>query len=179
MANYTYLDLLEQAWTAVNRQPQQGGLVTDVGCANFWYSRTLHTFFRPAMLTGVNLKNFASTRPATAAMTPPPARFRPSAHRIRGSGLLRSERTGGCDHGVVPVRHAGAGPCLAIAVGKHTAAKPACTQQASGPIRALPINGLVLPSPLGGDGNGRPHQCSHFPATPKHCFYWTERDALI
>ncbi len=58
MANYTYLDLLEQAWTSLNRQPRQGGLVTDVGCANFWYARTLHTFFRPAMLTGVEFEGF-------------------------------------------------------------------------------------------------------------------------
>ena len=52
------LDLLEQAWTSLNRQPRQGGLVTDVGCANFWYARTLHTFFRPAMLTGVEFEGF-------------------------------------------------------------------------------------------------------------------------
>ncbi|MBI4001468.1 MAG: hypothetical protein HY348_06765 [Nitrospira defluvii] len=58
LANYAYLDLLDRAWTAVNRQPPQGGIVTDVGCANFWYARTLHTFFRPATLTGVDLEGF-------------------------------------------------------------------------------------------------------------------------
>ena len=58
VANYAYLDLLDQAWRAVNRRPPQGGLVTDVGCANFWYARALHTFFRPGILTGVDLEGF-------------------------------------------------------------------------------------------------------------------------
>ncbi len=38
---------------------------------------------------------------------------------------------------------------------QHTAAKPACTQKASGPIRILFVNGLFLPLLPGGDGNGR------------------------
>ena len=29
-----------------------------MGCANFWYARTLHAFFRPAKLTGVELEGF-------------------------------------------------------------------------------------------------------------------------
>ena len=58
LANYAYLDLLDQAWTAIGRPLPQGGSVTDVGCANFWYARTLHTFFRPAKLTGVEVEGF-------------------------------------------------------------------------------------------------------------------------
>lgn len=58
LANYAYLDVLEQAWRAMDRPSPQEGLVTDVGCANFWYARTLHNFFRPARLTGVDLEGF-------------------------------------------------------------------------------------------------------------------------
>ena len=62
LANYAYLDLLDQAWTAIGRPLPQGGSVTDVGCANFWYARTLHTFFRPAKLTGWKWKDSVSTQ---------------------------------------------------------------------------------------------------------------------
>lgn len=58
LANYAYLDLLDQAWQAMARPVPQGGLVTDVGCASFWYARTLHRFFRPAVLTGVDVEGF-------------------------------------------------------------------------------------------------------------------------
>jgi hypothetical protein len=58
LANYAYLDLLDQAWTAAGRPVPTGGLVTDVGCANFWYARTLHRFFRPAKLTGVDVEGY-------------------------------------------------------------------------------------------------------------------------
>lgn len=58
LANYAYLDLLDQAWAAANRSVSTGGLVTDVGCANFWYARTLHRFFRPAKMTGVDIEGF-------------------------------------------------------------------------------------------------------------------------
>jgi hypothetical protein len=58
LANYAYLDLLDQAWTAAARPVPTGGLVTDVGCANFWYAQTLHRFFRPAKLTGVDVEGF-------------------------------------------------------------------------------------------------------------------------
>ena len=58
LANYAYLDLLDQAWASANRPVPQGTAVTDVGCANFWYARTLHAFFRPATLTGVDVEGF-------------------------------------------------------------------------------------------------------------------------
>ena len=58
LANYAYLDLLDQAWAAADRPIPTGGLVTDVGCANFWYARTLHRFFRPAKLTGVDVEGY-------------------------------------------------------------------------------------------------------------------------
>jgi hypothetical protein len=58
LANYAYLDLLDQAWTAAARPVPTGVLVTDVGCANFWYAQTLHRFFRPAKLTGVDVEGF-------------------------------------------------------------------------------------------------------------------------
>lgn len=58
LANYAYLDLLDQAWAAAGRPVPTGGLVTDVGCANFWYARTLHRFFRPAKLTGVDVEGY-------------------------------------------------------------------------------------------------------------------------
>ncbi|HNV27160.1 MAG TPA: hypothetical protein PKI21_12860, partial [Nitrospira sp.] len=58
LANYAYLDLLDQAWAGVNRPVPHGIAVTDVGCASFWYARTLHTFFRPFTLTGVDVEGF-------------------------------------------------------------------------------------------------------------------------
>ncbi|MBS0170948.1 MAG: hypothetical protein JSR62_11385 [Nitrospira sp.] len=58
LANYAYLDLLDQAWTATGRPIPQDGLVTDVGCANFWYAHTLHRFFRPAALMGVDVEGY-------------------------------------------------------------------------------------------------------------------------
>ena len=58
LANYAYLDLLDQAWAAADRPVPTGGLVTDVGCANFWYARTLHRFLQPAKLTGVDVEGF-------------------------------------------------------------------------------------------------------------------------
>ena len=58
LANYACLDLLDQAWRAADRPGPTGGLVTDVGCANFWYARTLHRFFRPAKLTGVDVEGY-------------------------------------------------------------------------------------------------------------------------
>lgn len=58
LANYAYLDLLDRAWTIANRPVPQGIVVTDVGCANFWYARTLHAFFRPVALTGVDVEGF-------------------------------------------------------------------------------------------------------------------------
>ncbi len=58
LANYAYLDVLDQAWAAADRPVPTGGLVTDVGCANFWYARALHRFFRPAKLTGVDVEGF-------------------------------------------------------------------------------------------------------------------------
>lgn len=58
LANYTYLDLLDQAWVCTNRPAFHGIAVTDVGCANFWYARTLHVFFRPRTLTGVDVEGF-------------------------------------------------------------------------------------------------------------------------
>ncbi len=58
LANYAYLDLLDRAWTSTDRPPPLGGIVTDVGCANFWYARTLHAFFRPARLTGADVEGF-------------------------------------------------------------------------------------------------------------------------
>ncbi len=58
LANYGYLDLLDQAWLQMGRPVPHDGIVTDVGCANFWYARTLHAFFRPAALTGVDVEGF-------------------------------------------------------------------------------------------------------------------------
>ena len=58
LANYAYLDLLDQAWGNVNRPVPHDIAVTDVGCANFWYARTLHGFFRPTTLTGVDVEGF-------------------------------------------------------------------------------------------------------------------------
>jgi len=58
LANYAYLDVLNQAWNFLARPIPQGGRVTDVGCANFWYAQTLHTFFRPSTLTGVDVEGF-------------------------------------------------------------------------------------------------------------------------
>ena len=58
LANYTYLDVLDQAWMRMDRPIPRHGIVTDVGCANFWYARALHAFFRPAILKGVDVEGF-------------------------------------------------------------------------------------------------------------------------
>jgi hypothetical protein len=56
--NYAYLDLLDQAWNAQgNRVPRPtGGVMHDVGSANFWYAAALHTFFEPARLVGIEVE---------------------------------------------------------------------------------------------------------------------------
>ncbi len=58
LANYHYLDILDQSWTESGLRPPQTACMTDVGCANFWYARTLHTFFRPAQLVGVDVEGY-------------------------------------------------------------------------------------------------------------------------
>jgi SAM-dependent methyltransferase len=58
LRNYDYLDLLDQAWTDWGLARPSHGIVCDVGCANFWYARTLGTFFRPKRLIGVEVDGY-------------------------------------------------------------------------------------------------------------------------
>jgi hypothetical protein len=63
--NYEYLDILDRAWSAAAREPSRsaspagvptGGLVSDVGCASFYYAAALSAFFRPHRLIGVEVE---------------------------------------------------------------------------------------------------------------------------
>ena len=56
--NYAYLDMLDRAWSAVEETPPQGCVMSDVGCASFWYAAAMQTFFRPRRLTGYELEAF-------------------------------------------------------------------------------------------------------------------------
>jgi SAM-dependent methyltransferase len=54
--NYEYLDILDRAWQAGGALRPMGGVVCDIGCASFWYAATLHAFFRPRELVGVEIE---------------------------------------------------------------------------------------------------------------------------
>ncbi len=56
--NYEYLDILDRAWSASGLPRPEGGELCDVGCASFWYAATLHAFFRPRRLLGVDIEGF-------------------------------------------------------------------------------------------------------------------------
>ncbi|NOT23343.1 MAG: hypothetical protein HOP22_11575 [Nitrospiraceae bacterium] len=58
LRNYDYLDLLDQAWTDWGLVRPSHGIVCDVGCANFWYARTIGAFFRPKRLIGVEVDGY-------------------------------------------------------------------------------------------------------------------------
>ncbi|MBX3235290.1 MAG: hypothetical protein KF814_03980 [Nitrospiraceae bacterium] len=58
IANYHYLDILDRSWTETRLSPPKQASVTDVGCANFWYARTLWAFLHPARLVGVDLEGY-------------------------------------------------------------------------------------------------------------------------
>jgi SAM-dependent methyltransferase len=53
--NYEYLDILDRAWLDTGLARPRGGTVCDVGCASFWYAATLHAFFNPQRLVGVDI----------------------------------------------------------------------------------------------------------------------------
>lgn len=54
LRNYEYLDILDRAF-ALGERPS-GGVLCDVGCANFAYAAALHAFFHPARLIGVDVE---------------------------------------------------------------------------------------------------------------------------
>ena len=54
--NYEYLDILDRAWLETGIARPRGGTVCDVGCASFWYAATLHAFFRPDRLVGMEIE---------------------------------------------------------------------------------------------------------------------------
>ena len=54
--NYEYLDILDRAWAHSGLARPRGGILCDVGCASFWYAATLHTFFHPQELVGVEVE---------------------------------------------------------------------------------------------------------------------------
>lgn len=56
--NYAYLDLLDRAWHASGDRPPDSAVMTDVGCASFWYAATLQAFFRPRRLTGYEVEAY-------------------------------------------------------------------------------------------------------------------------
>lgn len=56
--NYEYLDVLDRGFTAGGLGRPAGGVVCDVGCANFWYAQALQGFFRPASLVGMEVEGY-------------------------------------------------------------------------------------------------------------------------
>ena len=54
--NYEYLDILDRAWDAAAMARRSGGVLCDIGSASFWYAATLHAFFRPDRLIGVEIE---------------------------------------------------------------------------------------------------------------------------
>jgi SAM-dependent methyltransferase len=54
--NYEYLDILDRGWSASGLARPAGGTVCDIGCASFWYARTLQCFFSPRRLVGVEIE---------------------------------------------------------------------------------------------------------------------------
>ncbi|NNM62680.1 MAG: hypothetical protein HKM03_10965 [Steroidobacteraceae bacterium] len=62
LRNYEYLDVLDRAFAQAGRSPPTGGALCDIGCANFWYVRALHAFFRPSSLIGVEVEGYRRYR---------------------------------------------------------------------------------------------------------------------
>jgi hypothetical protein len=60
--NYEYLDLLDRSWSESGLRRPAGGVLCDIGCANFWYAATLEAFFRPARLVGVEVEGYRLLR---------------------------------------------------------------------------------------------------------------------
>ena len=60
--NYAYLDALVRAFGVFGEQPPGAAVVVDVGCANFWYAASLHAFFRPSRLHGVEIDGYRRYR---------------------------------------------------------------------------------------------------------------------
>lgn len=58
LKQYDYLDILEQAWSALKLPHSRGGVVQDIGSSNFWYAPVLHTFFRPTELLGIEVEGY-------------------------------------------------------------------------------------------------------------------------
>lgn len=53
--NYHVLDVLTQAREVLGFEPKPGLILADAGCKNFYYARALAAFFKPALLTGIEV----------------------------------------------------------------------------------------------------------------------------
>lgn len=58
LKQYDYLEVLEQTWSALGLPYAVGGAVQDIGSSNFWYAATLHAFFQPSELVGVEVEGY-------------------------------------------------------------------------------------------------------------------------
>jgi hypothetical protein len=58
LKQYDYLDILEQAWSALKLPRSRGGVVQDIGSSNFCYAPVLHAFFRPTELLGIEVEGY-------------------------------------------------------------------------------------------------------------------------
>lgn len=56
LKQYDYLDILEQAWSALRLPRSRGGVVQDIGSSSFWHAPVLYTFFRPTALLGIEVE---------------------------------------------------------------------------------------------------------------------------
>lgn len=57
---YHYLDMLDRAFAAFRVGVPHGASVLDVGSKNFYYAESLHAFFRPSSLTGVEIDAYVT-----------------------------------------------------------------------------------------------------------------------
>lgn len=55
---YEYLDILHRGFDAAGLRAPRGGVMSDVGSANFWYARVLEVFFAPTELLGVEVEGY-------------------------------------------------------------------------------------------------------------------------
>jgi hypothetical protein len=86
--NYEYLDILDRAWCLSGLPRPEGGELCDVGCASFWYAATLHAFFRPRRLLGVDVEGFRLAWRLPLSLLQPERLFRQIHHNLRPDGLF-------------------------------------------------------------------------------------------
>jgi hypothetical protein len=122
--NYEYLDILDRGWFAGGLPRPAGGVLCDIGCANFWYAPAPQAFFRPQRLQGVEIEGYR--------------RYRNGRTRIdyaRGY-LARIRRNLGREGVFVMVNHAATEAALAAAACDATGLRCIGRDERPGPLSA-------------------------------------------